>query len=188
MLGYLGMHMDNEPFMTARPPGVRLRHRQGSYRRCVLRYPPASPTVRTARPVRLPDQEPYGYDPDRAVNCWPKRVTRTASTPSSVHARLASVLPASRDIAGSRGQLPADVGINAELNTEEWGIYLENYLAGDYPIMLGWSADFADLTTSSPRSSPANAQGFGYDNPELFQMISDAQQAGTALSVRSSTS
>jgi peptide/nickel transport system substrate-binding protein len=74
-----------------------------------------------------------------------------------------------------------DVGIRASLHTEDWGIYLDNYLEGKFPMyMLGWSADFADPDNFiSSFFNEANAQGFGYNNPTLFALISDAQQAGS---------
>ncbi len=185
VLGYLGMHMDNEPFDDLR---VRQAFAHAIDKEAIVDafYGGLASVANEFVPPGLfgrLEQDPYAYDPELAME-----LLAEAGYPDGFDTEFwympvsRPYYPAPRDIAEAVVSYLADVGINAELNTEEWGIYLENYLAGDYPMyMLGWSADFADPDNFiSSFFNAANAQGFGYDNPELFQMISDAQQAGTA--------
>jgi len=91
--------------------------------------------------------------------------------------------PAPKDVAEAIVSYLGDVGIRAELKTEDWGIYLADYLEGKFPMyMLGWSADFADPDNFiSSFFNSANAVGFGWDNPAFFQLVKDAQQAGSLV-------
>ena len=72
----------------------------------------------------------------------------------------------------------ADVGINAELMTEDWTTYLEDYQTGALPMyMLGWNADYADpdnflMTFFGPTASDA----LGWDNNDTVDLLQQARQ------------
>jgi peptide/nickel transport system substrate-binding protein len=126
--------------------------------------------------------EPYPYDPERA-----KELLAEAGFPDGFDTQF-WYMPVSRpyypnpqDLAEAVATYLADVGINVELMTEDWGIYLDNYKQGKYPMyMLGWSADFADPDNFiTPFFNPTEAVGaFGWDNPEVTALIEQAQSAG----------
>ncbi len=184
VLGYLGMHQANEPFDDLR---VRQAFAYAIDKEAIIDafYGDLASVANEFVPPGLSgrlNQDPYPYDPERA-----RELLAEAGYPNGFDTEFwympvsRPYYPAPRDIAEATVSYLAEVGINAELHTEDWGIYLENYLEGKFPIyMLGWSADFADPDNfiSSFFNAP-NAVGFGYDNPRLFELISDAQQAGT---------
>lgn len=184
VIGYLGMHQANEPFDDIR---VRQAFAHAIDKQAIVDafYGELGRVANEFVPPGLfgrLNQDPYPYDPERA-----RELLAEAGYPDGFDTEFwympvsRPYYPAPRDIAEATASYLAEVGINAELMTEDWGIYLEDYLQGKFPIyMLGWSADFADPDNFiSSFFNAANAQGFGYDNPRLFQLISDAQQAGT---------
>ncbi len=122
----------------------------------------------------------YEYDPDLArellaeagyengfdTELWYMPVSRPYyPTPEPIAAAMASYL--------------AEVGINAELLTEDWGVYLSNYYTGKYPMyMLGWSPDYPDpdnylFTFFGPGET--GAARYGWDNPEVIDMLNRAR-------------
>ena len=183
-LGYIGMHAGNEPFDDVR---VRQALAYAIDKEAIVDafYGDLGVVANEFVPRGLfgrLENDPYPYDPERA-----RELLAEAGYPDGFDTEFwympvsRPYYPAPRDIAEAAASMLAEVGINAELMTEDWGIYLEDYLEGKFPIyMLGWSADFADPDNFiSSFFNAANAVGFGYDNPELFQLITDAQQAGT---------
>ncbi|GAB4206475.1 MAG: ABC transporter substrate-binding protein [Roseiflexaceae bacterium] len=74
----------------------------------------------------------------------------------------------------------AEVGIQVELKTEDWGAYLDNVDAGkkNGMWMLGWTGDYAD-----PNNflyvffGPTAKTQQGYDNPQLIDLL---KRAGAA--------
>ncbi len=184
VIGYLGMHQGNTPFDDLR---VRQAFAYAIDKDAIIEafYGDLGRVANEFIPPGLPgrnDNEPYGYDPERA-----RALLAEAGYPNGFDTEFwympvsRPYYPAPRDIAEAAASYLADVGIRAELKTEDWGIYLENYLDGAYPIyMLGWSADFADPDNFiSSFFNAANAPGFGYVNAELFTLIGEAQSAGT---------
>lgn len=119
---------------------------------------------------------PYEYDPERArellaeagyadgfdTEIWYMPVSRP-------------YFPSPEPIAATVATYLADVGINAELQTEDWGVYLENYYTGKYPIyMLGWSPDYPDpdnyVNTFFGPGQTGQA-GFGWENQEVLDNL-----------------
>src|SRR5690554_862707 len=184
VIGYLGMHQANEPFDDLR---VRQAFAYAIDKEAIVDafYGELASVANEFVPPGLfgrLNQDPYPYDPERA-----RELLAEAGYPDGFDTEFwympvsRPYYPAPRDVAEAVVSYLGDVGIRATLQTEDWGIYLENYLEGKFPMyMLGWSADFADPDNFiSSFFNEANAQGFGYDNPELFGLISDAQQAGS---------
>ncbi|HEX7022254.1 MAG TPA: ABC transporter substrate-binding protein [Trueperaceae bacterium] len=91
--------------------------------------------------------------------------------------------PVPQPIASTITSYLAEVGINAELKTEDWGVYLSNYYTGKYPIyMLGWSPDYYDpdnylFTWFGPGAT--GQAGLGWDAPQVLQWLQDARSAPT---------
>lgn len=124
--------------------------------------------------------EGYSYDPERArellaeagyengfdTEFWYMPVSRPYyPSPESIASAIASYL--------------AEVGINVDLKTEDWGVYLTKYYAGDYPMyMLGWSPDYPDpdnyMFTFFGPGETGQAR-YGWDNPEVIDMLNRAR-------------
>lgn len=186
VLGYLGMHQANKPFDDLR---VRQAFAYAIDKEAIVDafYGELASVANEFVPPGLfgrLDQAPYPYDPEKAVE-----LLAEAGFPNGFDTEFwympvsRPYYPAPKDVAEAVVSYLADVGIRAELKTEDWGIYLDDYLQGKFPMyMLGWSADFADPDNFiSSFFNAANAVGFGYDNPELFTLISEAQQAGSLI-------
>jgi peptide/nickel transport system substrate-binding protein len=181
-IGYLGMHQGNEPFGDVR---VRQALAHAIDKQAIVDafYGELGTVANEFIPPTLMgriETDPYPYDPERA-----RELLAEAGYPDGFDTQF-WYMPVSRPyypdpqaIAEAVASQLAEVGINAELLTEDWGVYLEDYLQGKFPIyMLGWSADFADPDNFiSPFFNEANAVGFGYENPELFDLIGQAQSA-----------
>ncbi len=185
-VGYIGMHQANKPFDDVR---VRQALAYAIDKDAIVEafYGELGAVAGEFIPPTLLgrlENEPYAYDPEKA-----KALLAEAGYPDGFDTEF-WYMPVSRpyypnpkDIAEAAASMLSEVGINVELMTEDWGIYLEDYRVGKFPIyMLGWSADFADSDNFiSPFFSQSQATtGFGWDNPEVFQLIEDAQSAATA--------
>lgn len=87
--------------------------------------------------------------------------------------------PAPEPIAAAMASYLAEVGINASLQTEDWGVYLDNYDTGKYPMyMLGWSPDYGDpdnyLYTFF---GPSAADSLGWPSEEALGYLDGAREA-----------
>ncbi len=74
----------------------------------------------------------------------------------------------------------ARVGIIVNLQTEDWGAYLDDRNQGKFPMwMLGWGSDNGDPDNyigyhfSTPVGEPKDEDC--YDNPELAQLLIDGR-------------
>ncbi len=186
VLGYLGMHQANKPFDDLR---VRQAFALAIDKAAIIEafYGELAGVANEFIPPGLfgrLDNPPYPYDPERA-----KELLAEAGFPDGFDTEFwympvsRPYYPAPKDVAEAIVSYLGDVGIRAELKTEDWGIYLADYLEGKFPMyMLGWSADFADPDNFiSSFFNSANAVGFGWDNPAFFQLVKDAQQAGSLV-------
>jgi peptide/nickel transport system substrate-binding protein len=122
---------------------------------------------------------PYEYDPERA-----RELLAEAGHPNGFSTELwympvsRPYYPAPQPIAETMASYLADVGIDAELKTEDWTTYLADYSTGKFPLyMLGWNADYADpdnfLTTFF---GPGAQEQLGWDAPEVRQALEQARQ------------
>jgi peptide/nickel transport system substrate-binding protein len=184
-VGYIGMHQGNQPFDNAL---VRQAVAYAIDKQAIIDafYGDLGQVAAEFIPPALfghAGLEAYPYDPEKA-----KALLAEAGFPDGFDTQF-WYMPVSRpyypnpkDLAEAVASYLADVGINVELQTEDWGIYLDNYKQGKYPIyMLGWSADFADPDNFiTPFFNPTEAKGaFGWDNPEATALIEQAQSAGS---------
>lgn len=133
-------------------------------------------------------QQPYDYDPARARVLlaeagYPDGLQITLHHPSGRYnqdARIADVI---------RSQL-AEVGVQVDLQTADWGQYVQTLLRpleqnDMQAAMLGWSYMTADadhglfLSLHSSNFAPGFNIGF-YSNAELDQLLEQARTAGTS--------
>ena len=187
-VGYLAFHQDNEPFGDER---VRQAVAYAIDQQAIVDAfyaglgQVASQFVPPALWGRDEGLEPYAYDPERA-----RELLAEAGYPDGFETELwympvsRPYFPAPEDIATAMATYLADVGISAELMTEDWGTYLEDYDDGKFPMyMLGWSADFADpdnflYTFFGPSVVAANGWT-GPQQEEALSLLNDARRAST---------
>ena len=93
-----------------------------------------------------PDIQDYGYDPDEA-----RRLLQEAGVDEGFTFDFwympnpRPYYPEPEEIAEAIGSYWADVGLNPQLETEEWSTYLEDRAAGKFDLwMLGWTSDNGD--------------------------------------------
>jgi len=122
---------------------------------------------------------PYDYDPERAAE-----LLAEAGYPDGFATEIwympvsRPYFPAPRPIAETVASYLADVGIDAELMTEDWATYLVDYASGKFPIyMLGWSLDYADPDNIMSGLFGGDAvQDLGWDSPETVAALGEARQ------------
>ena len=187
-VGYLAFHQDNEPFGDER---IRQAVAYAIDQQAIVDAfyaglgQVASQFVPPALWGRDDALEAYPYDPERA-----RELLTEAGFPDGFSTELwympvsRPYFPAPEDIATAMASYLADVGIEVELLTEDWGTYLEDYDDGKFPMyMLGWSADFADpdnflYTFFGP--SVVGATGWtGEQQEEVLGLLNDARRAST---------
>ena len=92
-------------------------------------------------------------------------------------------MPDGRGIAQAMQQDLAEVGINVELVTREFGTYLEETGRGEHSMaQLGWTGDngdpdnFLNVLLSSSAATKTNAQNIAfYRNPEVDELLNTGQ-------------
>ena len=122
---------------------------------------------------------PYDYDPERA-----QELLAEAGYPDGFDTEIwympvsRPYFPSPQPIAETIASYLADVGINAELLTEDWTTYLNNYLEGKYPMyMLGWNADYADPDNFFYSFfGPTQEEELGWQNQEVLDILNQARQ------------
>ena len=136
-------------------------------------YPPTVPFWREAT-------EPYGYDPEEA-----KRLLEEAGLADGFDMQLwfmpipRPYMPDGRGVAQAMQRDLEQVGIRAQLETREWGTYLEETGRGTHDAcILGWTGDngdpdnFLNVLLSSKSATEQNALNVAfYKNPELDKVL-----------------
>ena len=124
---------------------------------------------------------PYEYNPAKA-----KELLAEAGFPNGFDVEFwympvsRPYFPAPQPIAETIATYLADVGINAQLKTEDWTTYGADYRAGKFAMyMIGWNADYADPDNFLMTFFGPSAVGrSGWDNPELHALLLEARQIG----------
>ncbi len=126
------------------------------------------------------DLEPYAYDPEQAKQLLSDAgVADGFSTEFWYMPVSRPYFPSPEPVASAIASYLADVGIEAELQTEDWGTYLDDNNTGKFPLyMLGWSADYADpdnfvYTFFGGEEGDLN---FGWKNDEVTSLLDQARQ------------
>ncbi len=122
---------------------------------------------------------PYEYNPEKA-----KELLAEAGFPNGFDTEFwympvsRPYFPSPQPIAETIASYLADVGINAELKTEDWTTYGADYRAGKFAMyMIGWNADYADpdnflLTFFGPTAVGRS----GWENADVYAALAQARQ------------
>ena len=179
-VGYLAMHQANEPFEDVR---VRKAVAHAIDRDAIREA--FYPTGVVAEDLIPPSffghgvDWPYEYDPEVSM-----ALLAEAGYPDGFSTELwympviRPYYPAPQAIAEVYASYLAEVGIEAELLTEDWTTYLADYQTGKFPMyMLGWNGDYADpdnfLNTFFGSTAPDE---LGWDSPQVRGWLEEARQ------------
>jgi len=178
-IGYVGINRAHKPFDDVR---VRQAVAYAINKDAIVKalYPPTAEVATQFIPPGIfghtDGQAYYEYNPDKA-----KELLAAAGLADGFDTTL-WVMPVSRgyyptpDKIGAAIQADlAEVGINAEIVTYDWGTYLDKVAAGEADLfMLGWMADYADATNFLDVFFGSGADmSFGNpaDFPELLDLL-----------------
>ncbi len=187
-LGYIAMHQANKPFDDVR---VRQAIAYAIDKEAIVEafYGPLGDVAAEFIPPGLigrADLQPYAYDPEKA-----KELLAEAGYPDGFDTEFwympvsRPYYPVPKDIAEAVAGYLSDVGINAQLNTEDWGIYLSEYNTGKFPMyMLGWGADYPDpnnfiYTFFGPDSIQSWYGWNDADSAKVVELLTAAAQASS---------
>ncbi|MEZ4727694.1 MAG: ABC transporter substrate-binding protein [Caldilineaceae bacterium] len=128
-----------------------------------------------------PDIQPFEYNPDKA-----KELLAAAGLPDGFETDfwyipvIRGYFPDSKAIGEAIAADLARVGIRVNLQTEDWGAYLEDRNQGEFPMwMLGWGSDNGDPDNyigyhfAHPVGEPKAEDC--YANDELAQLLIDGR-------------
>jgi peptide/nickel transport system substrate-binding protein len=181
-VAYIAMNLNTEPFTD---PLVRQAVAHAIDKDEILQafYGGEGEVATTFLPAamseyRPDDLETYDYDPERA-----RELLAEAGYPDGFDAEFwympvsRPYYPTPQPIAEAFAAQLSDVGINVNLRTEDWGVYLDNVDAGKKQgmWMLGWTGDYADpnnflYTFFGPEAKTSQ----GYRNEEVINLLEEA--------------
>ena len=126
------------------------------------------------------DLEPYSYDPEMARQLLSEAGFADGFSTQMWYMPVSRpYFPSAEPVASAIASYLADIGIQAELQTEDWGTYLDDNNTGKFPIyMLGWSADYADPDNFVYTffGSQEGVRNFGWDNAKVRNLLNQARQ------------
>jgi peptide/nickel transport system substrate-binding protein len=183
-VGYLAFHQENEPFDD---PRVRKAVAYAVDQEAIVEaFYGGLGTVATqfVPPTlwgRAEGIEGYGYDPERA-----KELLAEAGYPEGFDTELwympvsRPYFPAPQPIAETIASFLADVGIRAELKSEDWGTYLSDYNTGKMPMyMLGWIAEFPDPDNFLYTLFSMAPSALGWEDPRVMELLTSARRSSS---------
>jgi len=120
---------------------------------------------------------PYEYDPERAQELLAEAGYADGFATELWYMPVSRpYYPSPQPIAETIASYLADVGIEAEVLTEDWTTYLSDYREGVFPMwMLGWNADYADPDNFLRTFFGADgAAAYAWDRDEVIDMLEEA--------------
>lgn len=195
-IAYLAMNVSDKPFDDVR---VRQAIAHAINKQEILDafYGGVGEVANTFLPEAMQEFRPtdapvYEYDPEKA-----KALLAEAGFPNGFDTMTLSdgtqtalefwYMPVSRPyystpkpVAEAFAAQLADVGIQVELKTEDWGVYLDNVdQAKKHGMwMLGWTGDYNDPNNFLYTFfGPSGQQQQGYNNPTIIEQLDEARGA-----------
>jgi peptide/nickel transport system substrate-binding protein len=182
-IGYIGLHQDNSPFES-----VEVRRAVAhaiDWNELVSAFfgegaQVASQFIPPGLIGYSEDLEPYAYDPEMAQQLLSEAGSEGGFSTQFWYMPVSRpYFPSAEPVASAAASYLADIGIEAELQTEDWGTYLDDNNTGKFPIyMLGWSADYADPDNFVYTffGGEEGIRNFGWDNAEVRDLLDQARQ------------
>ncbi len=187
---YLGMNNTDKPWDNQK---VRQAIAMGIDRQKIVDnyYPPGSKVADYFTPCAIPDacqgDAYYTFDATAAKTLFDEGLQEegidpaTFSTTVQFRAAVRSYLPDPPTIAQEIvTQLHDNLGINATLDEQDSGTFLDNNAAGklDGLFLLGWGADFPDASNFFDyHFGPGSGKKFGDPFPDLVAAIQQGDQS-----------
>ena len=181
-IGYLAMNTQKEPFND---PKVRQAINMAIDMPKVVDFAlgDTAQVATTYQPPTMPffneSIERYPYDPERARQLLSEAGAENLETNLWYMPLARPYMPDAKSIAQAMQEDLKAVGINAELVTRDWSVYLQETGRGAHDMcLLGWTADngdpdnFLGQLLSSATATPQNALNVAYyKNPEVDDLI-----------------
>lgn len=185
-LGYIGIDQRNPPFEDVR---VRQAFAYAIDKEAIVDafYGSLGDVAAEFIPPGLigrAELEPYPYDPEKA-----RELLAEAGYPDGFSTEFwympvsRPYFPTPKDIAEAVAGYLADVGIDVQLNTEDWGLYLADTDTAKFPLsMSGWFADYPDPNNfiNTFFGTTRTEEGYGWDDAyskEVGELLSEAARA-----------
>ncbi len=182
-IGYIGFHQSNEPLQNLEVRQA-IAHAVDWNEIVAAFFGEGAQVASQFIPPGLigysDDLEPYAYDPEMAQQLLTDAGFEGGFSTEFWYMPVSRpYFPSAEPIASAVASYMADVGIETDLQTEDWGTYLDDNNTGKFPIyMLGWSADYADPDNFVYTFFGAGEgkRNFGWDNKEVTQLLDQARQ------------
>jgi len=185
-IGYLAMNVQKEPFGD---PKVRQAINMAIEMPKIVEafFGDTGEVATTYMPPTVPffdDQiEHYPFDPERAKQMLQEAGVENLEPTLWYMPVPRPYMPDGKGIAQAMQQDLKAVGINAKLQTYEWGTYLQKTGAGEHDMaLLGWTGDngdpdnFLNVLLSSKGATETSALNIAYyKNPEVDKILDQAQ-------------
>ncbi len=183
---YVGMNNTYKPFDNEK---VRQAIAMGIDRKRIVDnfYPIGSTVADYFTPCAIPltcgGTKYPAFDAGRGQDSsWPTRASRTASAPRSptVTSSARYVPNVSGVVQDIQAQLKANLNIDAKIDVQESGTFIDNSNAGKLPglFILGWGADFPDQTNFMDyHFGLGTGKKFGTPYQDLVDVITKAGQS-----------
>ncbi len=182
-IGYIGLHQGNKPLQNVKVRQA-IAHAVDWNEVVTAFFGDGAQVASQFIPPGLigysEDLKPYSYDPEMA-----KQLLSEAGFADGFSTQMwympvsRPYFPSAEPVASAIASYLADIGIQAELQTEDWGTYLDDNNTGKFPIyMLGWSADYADPDNFVYTffGSEEGKRNFGWDNAKVKDLLNQARQ------------
>lgn len=126
--------------------------------------------------------EAYPYDPVKAKELLDEAVKEGARIPDKIVLAFNNGNAVHKNVCEFiQNQLKANLGVNVELNSADWGVYIKDVDNGNYPMFrLGWVADYPDpdnflwVLLDSANAGDKGGGAF-YSNPEFDKLVRAAK-------------
>jgi dipeptide transport system substrate-binding protein len=184
-VGYLGFNTEKEPFTDKR---VRQALNMAVDKQAIIDavFQGAGVIAKNPLPPTLwgynDAVEDYPYDPERAKQLLAAAGVSELSTNIWAMPVQRPYNPNARRMAELIQSDWAEVGVQAEIVSFEWGEYLERSLAGEHEtVLLGWTADIADpdnflYVLLSCEAANGGANRARWCNEEFSDLLKQAKQ------------
>lgn len=182
---YIGFQNKKEPFTNQK---VRQAFNYAVNRQEIIdkifngRHILATGIIPQVMPNFTSKSEAYTYDPVKAKELLDEAVKEGTKIPDKIVLAFNNGNAVHKSVCEFiQNQLKANLGVNVELTSADWGTYLTDIDNGQYAMFrLGWIADYPDpdnflwVLLDSANAGPKGGSAF-YSNPEFDKLVEAAK-------------